>query len=179
MSEGESSGAVRKTMFFCIPVQRLVVMSILTAGIYEIYWIYKNFKYLKQRSYADIWPFWRGIFGILFLHSLLRAIHDDFQTNEIRTAEFRPMALATGWVMLMVIGNVVGFASSTMSPLISALIQLPAVLLLVPVQQYVNSVNFTANESVRHYHTWSAGHVVCLVLGILVWYGAIVSAGGR
>ncbi len=174
MAESEGAPAAPQPMFFFIPVGRLVVMSILSGGLFPVYWIYKNFKFLKQTSDADIWPFWRAVFGVLFCHSLLRTIHDDFQANEIKKAKFAWAALATGWVAVMVIGNVVPFLTTYKAGLIGFFIQLPAFLFLAPVQQYINSINVATNPAPPPYHRWSVGHIVCLVYGVLVWLGVMI-----
>ena len=41
-------------LFLFIPVWRLILMSILTSGIYEAYWIYKNWKFVKMRDGLEI-----------------------------------------------------------------------------------------------------------------------------
>ena len=48
----------------------------------------------------------------------------------------------------------------------------------MPVQNYVNAVTQKQNPNQRYYG-WSAGHIVCLVIGILVWGMLIVAAMGE
>jgi hypothetical protein len=38
-------------------------MSILTWGLFEAYWIYKNWRYLKELDERDIKAFWCGVFS--------------------------------------------------------------------------------------------------------------------
>jgi hypothetical protein len=45
---------------------KLVVMSLCTFGLYELYWFYMNWNLLKQRHNSDISPFWRAFFAIFF-----------------------------------------------------------------------------------------------------------------
>ncbi len=177
MVEGEIERSVPQTMFLFIPMRRLVVMSILSAGIYQVYWMYKNWNYLKQRGYSGIRPFWRGIFGVFFCHDLLMTIHTDFEANKILKAKFAWSGLAWGWVLLMVVAGLlhtyhIYFPSSAVQ-LIGFFAQLPAFLFLVPVQQYVNNVNLAANQPACRYHGWSVGHIVCLAIGLIAWVGAI------
>ena len=50
-------------LFLHVPVSRVIAMSIVSMGLYNAYWIYKNYRYVKERERSRIWPFWRGIFG--------------------------------------------------------------------------------------------------------------------
>ncbi|MBI5777965.1 MAG: hypothetical protein HZA49_00725 [Planctomycetes bacterium] len=53
-------------LFLYIPISRLILLSILSFSLYEFYWIYKNWRYIKEREGLEIKPFWRGFFGIFF-----------------------------------------------------------------------------------------------------------------
>ncbi len=153
-------------LFLHIPIGRLVFMSILSFGLYEAYWIYKNWRYLNERDYLDIRPFWRGWFGIFYCHSLLRHIHEDKEACAIKKPWFSPTGLATGWVALMIISCALGRAPGIAASMISAVI--PSFLCLVPVQKYINSVSKQRNPEQSYYH-FSFGHVICLVYGIIIW----------
>jgi hypothetical protein len=153
-------------LFLRIPVARLILMSILSFGVYEAYWIYRNWRYVKERDHLDIRPFWRGVFCVLFCHSLLRRMHEDQEARAILAPSFSPNALATGWVVLIITANLVARAPSLAASMISAFI--PSFLCLVPVQNYVNRVTDRGSPA-EGYYRWSSGHVVCLVLGIGVW----------
>lgn len=153
-------------LFLYIPIGRLVVMSIVSFSLYEMYWIYKNWSYLKERHNLDINPFGRGWFGMFYCHSLLRRIHEDKEARSIQVPSFSPKSLATGWVVLLIISIIVGRAPGIAASIISAFI--PSFLCLIPVQKYVNAVNERRIPGLRFYR-WSSGHVVCLVVGIIIW----------
>ena len=57
------SYSVKQPVYLYVPISRLIVMSILSCGIYEIYWIYKNWRYLKEPDHRYIKPFWRAWFS--------------------------------------------------------------------------------------------------------------------
>ena len=77
-------------LFLHIPVSRLILLSIGSCGLYEAYWIYKNWRYIKERDKLNIRPFWRGVFGIFFCHSLLRRIHEDKEARAVAEPAFSP-----------------------------------------------------------------------------------------
>jgi hypothetical protein len=153
-------------IFLHIPISRLIVMSILSCGLYEMYWIYKNWKYLKHRDHLNIMPFWRAWFGIFHCHSLLGAIHEDPELSRIETPAFSSSGLATGWVVLVILSNIVVRVPSELASIAAFL--LPSFLFLVPVQKYINRINRKKRPH-GSFSKWSMGHVVCFVVGIAVW----------
>ncbi|MCX6928586.1 MAG: DUF4339 domain-containing protein [Verrucomicrobia bacterium] len=137
---GTPPNAVEKSpLFLHIPISRLILMSILSFSLYEAYWIYRNWRYVRERDNLDIRPFWRGMFGVFYCHSLLRRIHGDAEARSVQMPSFSPGDLATGWVLLMIFANVVSRAPGIVASIIAALI--PSFLCLVPVQNYVNAVS--------------------------------------
>jgi hypothetical protein len=165
----QRSSAGTDTLFLHISPTRLIVMSLLTSHLYEAYWIYKNWQYLKKRHGDNIWPFVRGIFGIFFCHSLLNRIHDDPDARAVEEPTFSP-GLATGWIVLIILGNLVSRAPGTIPLLLSTF--MPSFLCFVPVQKYINSVTQKRTPGEPYYH-WSVGHIVCIVLGLIVWLGIL------
>ena len=141
-------------------------MSIASWGLYEAYWIYKNWKYINEREGLGIRPFWRGFFGIFFCHSLLSRIKEDKDARALIEPSFSAQ-LATGWVILLILANLIGGAPSGITLQIIAAV-MPSYLFLVPVQNYINSVTKKRSPG-ANYHGWSAGHIVVLVLGLIGW----------
>jgi hypothetical protein len=152
--------------FLYIPVARLILMSILSFSLFEVYWIYKNWRYVKERDNLQINPFWRAVFCIFYCHSLLRRIHEDKDARSLLVPSFSPNGLATGWVVLAIISNALSRVPGIPASVVAAFI--PTVLCLVPVQKYVNSV--TERRSSGHqFHRWSWGQNLCLVIGVVIW----------
>lgn len=163
-------------LFLYIPTSRLIVLSIVTMSLYEAYWVYKNWRYIKERDGLNIRPFWRGWFGIFYCHSLLRRIHEDSEAKTYAQPTFSPGSLATGWVVLLIVSNIVGRAPSILASIIAAFI--PSFLCLAPVQNYINAVTEKRNPSQRYYG-WSSGHIVCLVFGIIIWALLLIGLGAE
>jgi hypothetical protein len=155
-------------MYLYIPVGRLVFMSLLSLGAYEAYWIYKNWRYLKERDGLKINPVLRGIFGIFFCHSLLKTIRNDERANAVRKAGFSAYGLATGWVVVVLIGSLLGRIPAPGFSLLGMLVSLPSFIFFLPVQLYINDLN-GAFVPQPVYYKWSVGHTACLVFGIVFW----------
>jgi hypothetical protein len=158
-------------LFLHIPVSRLILLSIVSFGLYEAYWIYRNWRYVKEKDGLKIRPFWRGVLGVFFCHSLLRRMHADVEARVVQEPSFNAGALATGWVVLAIVAGLMNRIPGVGSSMIAAFV--PSYLCLVPVQRYVNSVSDKLAPG-SSYYRWSAGHVVCLVLGILIWAGLLL-----
>lgn len=155
-----------KPLFLYIPTGRLIALSIVTLSLYESYWVYRNWRYIKERDNLQIRPFWRGIFGVFFCHGLLRRIHGDTDARAVLVPAFNPGSLATGWVILIVLASALSRAPLPALTILSAFV--PSFLCLAPVQNYVNEVTKKRNPN-EPYYGWSAGHIVCLVWGIIIW----------
>jgi hypothetical protein len=147
-------------------------MSIVTLGIYQEYWIFKNWEYLKNRDNLNIHPFWRGVFGIFFCHELLKAIHDDPSLNKNKSPEFNHSLLATGWVIIAVLQAFLNYgykiSNINTSPfylIVAFVLVVIQTLFFIPVQRFIND----ANEKIvptPYYYPWSIGHFVMIGLVI-------------
>jgi hypothetical protein len=157
-------------VFLYVPVARFVAMSLLTLGLYEVYWIYRNWRYLNERDNLNIQPFWRAWFGIFYIKSLLEAIKNDQLANRLASANFSPDGLATGWIAFVLLGGIASRASSPALNFLGIVLTAPSFLFLLPVQQYVNRVNESLPSRPRYY-AWTAAHVVLLIIGIFIWLG--------
>jgi len=152
--------------FLLIPVARLIVLSILSCGIYEAYWIYEHWAHIKRRERLRISPFWRGAFCAFYCYSLFKEIHSNVELREVRQPPFSPGKLFAGWILAIVIANLLDLAPGPMVTWVSFLA--PTYLFFVPVQHYVNSATQEKYPG-QPYRGWSLGHVLCLVLGLAVW----------
>ena len=158
--------------FLCIPIARLIVLSILSCGIYEAYWIYEHWAHIKRRHGLKISPFWRGAFCVFYCHSLLKRIHADAEMRAIQEPSFSPRGLANGWIIAIIAANFVDLAPGAIATFGAFLV--PSYLFFVPAQKYVNSA-IHKKDPTQPYHRWSFGHVLCLVLGLVIWVSTIVS----
>ncbi len=57
-----------------ISLNKFIFLSIISFGAYEIWWMYKAWKFFKQKDNLDIIPAATAIFGIFFMNSLLNKI---------------------------------------------------------------------------------------------------------
>ena len=148
-------------------------MNIATLGLYQVYWIYRNWRFFKERDGLSIQPFWRGVFGVFFFNSLLNNIKNDAAASRILPASFSPGGLAAGWIILVILGNLLGRAPAGGANIFGIILSVSAVFCVLPVQQYVNSLNESLPVRPAFYG-WSTGHIVCLIVGIILWLLVLV-----
>jgi hypothetical protein len=53
---------------------QFVLLSILTMGLYGVWWMYKSWRFFQEKENLDIMPAARAIFSIFFLISLMNKI---------------------------------------------------------------------------------------------------------
>ena len=105
MTTDDQKTQTQEPLFLHISPARLIILSIVSMHLYEAYWIYKNWRFIKERDGLKIQPLLRGLFGWFFCHSLLRRIHEDTEARTIQVPSFSAGGLATGWVVLTVAEN--------------------------------------------------------------------------
>ncbi|MDP2396488.1 MAG: DUF4234 domain-containing protein [bacterium] len=49
-----------------IPIWKFILLSVITFGIYELVWFYRNWKFLKSEQNLKITPLLRTIFASIF-----------------------------------------------------------------------------------------------------------------
>lgn len=64
-----------------IPIWKFVILSIFTIGLYEIVWMYKNWKFQRDKYEESISPFWRSLFGLIFIYGLCKRAKESAQSK--------------------------------------------------------------------------------------------------
>jgi hypothetical protein len=67
--------------YFATSPIKFIAMSLCTFGIYELYWTYKNWRFLKERDGLEINPFWRAFFYPLWHYSLLTELNKTLKSR--------------------------------------------------------------------------------------------------
>jgi hypothetical protein len=63
--------------YFEVGLGKFVVMSLVTLGLYELYWVYSQWRHIKLRTMEDLSPFWRTLFAPLWGFSLFEHVRAD------------------------------------------------------------------------------------------------------
>jgi hypothetical protein len=120
-----------RPVFFDVSIPKLVVLSVCSLGIYELYWFYKNWQLVRARERSDISPLSRAVFGYLFCYALFKQVRDyDAQTGH--SPRLPAGVLAAGWGIVTLLWQL---------PDRYSLVANLASLFIVPVQAAANRIN--------------------------------------
>lgn len=119
---------------FAVGVRKLVVMYVLTLGLYQLYWFYKHWSTIRVNDGEDIWPIPRALFAFFFFHDLVTTINDKARAHRIEG-----MLPAGGLTALFVIATLMNRFDNALF-----LLALAAVIPLAVVQSRSNEINAKA-----------------------------------
>ena len=134
-------------------VHKLVLMSVCTFGVYEIFWFYRNWSRVRERG-RSVSPFWRSFFAPIWGYSFFEEVEDQALAARMGSVGWSPLALGLLFFLL------------------SALWRLPdpwwlvtylSVLTLVPVQGTINEL--AARRGVRPDSSFEGKHIAVIVVG--------------
>ena len=172
-AEGEEN-THRFEGFLYIPVLRLILLSVLTFGIYCFYWQYRNWVYVKEREEFSIRPFWRAWFWPFFVYALLKEIRKDSYYHQADQPSFSPLLIAIAAILLEIITQSISklpYQSETIMAEMVALWIIGLIigphLAFIPVQLYVNRCEQKLHSGNTIKSAWSKGHLFCYVWTIL------------
>lgn len=142
-------------LYFSVSKTKLAVMSVFSWGIYELYWFYKNWKLVKERTGRDIRPFWRAVFAPFYCYALLKSVKQAADSHGILSG------ISPGWLTAAYIAIIVTHRLPDPIWLISVLSFLP----LLPVQGAINEVNskVTLEYELNDHFSWK--NMVVIMLG--------------
>jgi hypothetical protein len=152
--------------WFVVGPVKLVVMSTVTLGLYQIFWFYKHWQQVRDVHGEDIWPVPRAIFNVLFSFTLFRRLEDDCAMRGYADAP-SPMLHAVAFFVLTLTSRL---------PAPWWLIMFASVLPLVSIQRAANAIALQAAPGTDPNRTFSGLNWVGIVVGGLFFILAIFAA---
>jgi predicted neutral ceramidase superfamily lipid hydrolase len=157
--------------YYTIPPVKMVLMSLASFGLFDTYWLYRQWKAVRARTGDNISPFWRTVFAILFVNSLFGHIRRDSASASV------PALLSTGVLSaIFIIVSLIGRIESTTATGLVWIIGCFAVVPLVIVQQEINQYQAVVTPDFNRNARWGFGNVITLLLGALGWTGVVLAA---
>ncbi len=77
---------------------KFILLSTITVGLYELWWMYKTWNFFKEKDKMDILPAARAIFSILFFYPLMEKIKEFAVTQNIQK-NYLTILLFLGYVI--------------------------------------------------------------------------------
>ena len=159
-----------QALYYPVSPVKMLILSVMSFGIYTCYWFYKNYVYKKQEEGTAIMPFARALFCTFWYYPLYLALSKDsaerYRENRVL---IRPLAVLFAVLFLAagILANMDGVKS------VAATIAFP--LLLLPLVNYINHINREHPEAYAYYSRWRFRHTVlvliCLPLFLLAGAG--------
>jgi hypothetical protein len=174
---GESDESI--PLFFHIPTTRLITLSIVTFGWYELYWLYMNWRFLHYfRKNSSAKAFWLDLINPLGVIRIFQHISND---KELRVQKEERDFTVNGIIWILALLTLFIFASGIINYLtripflVSIFVSFVALTLslccIMPIQNYINTANMRFNKKLSA-HTF--GHYGTIILGILTWIYVLI-----
>ena len=156
------SAAPAGVFYFPVSLIKLLILSLCTFGLYQPYWLFSHWYYVREREKASISLLCRVFFAVFFCYPLFRRIRATANAQNI-SPSFSPAGCAAGWII---------FTLLSLTPLV--LVSPFSALFLLPVQRTVNAINLAADPEHDPNNTFTVVNKVAIVIGGLLWLLLIV-----
>ncbi|MBW4061395.1 zinc ribbon domain-containing protein [Candidatus Saccharibacteria bacterium] len=60
--------------YFIVAPYKLAILFVTTLGLYNIYWMYKQWQMVMRRENRPLRPFWRALFSVIYVYPLFKAL---------------------------------------------------------------------------------------------------------
>ncbi len=142
-----------------ISLNKFIILSIVSFGLYELWWIYKSWRFFQQKDELDIMPALRTILSIFFLIPLFIRIF-DFANKKGNNLYYS--------VLLFICYLSVNLLSYLPPPF--WLISIFSFVFLIPPFKALNvakqnSTDFTVSEQT----SFNGRQITLIIIGILFW----------
>lgn len=168
----ELSEAVKPSAeFYVISQKKLLILSLLSFGLYTYVWAYKNWSLYKKANQADIVPLARALFFIFFIHKLYRLAHRRVVESG-RKFDFDFEQWATVFVVVTVGANVFDALAARVEGLFAykSLTLLAIPLCAFILQQCQALINFAAGDpEAQGNDRLNPWNYLVIVPGIVMW----------
>ena len=147
---------VEEQPYFPVSRQKLVVMSMTTLSMYQIYWFYQNYQRVNARAGSGGSPFWRAIAAPITAHGLFASVRTDAQSR------FIPVSWSSAGLAVIYFGTtLVCFFDYPWWTL-----ALGSVFALLPVHATMVAVNRKVAPKGPRNDGYTAANAVWIVIGI-------------
>lgn len=164
----------RPVVYFSVSLPRLFFASLISFGLYEVYWAYKNWQAIRRdgREY-NITPFCRSwLFGIFFIFPLFSRMKKSFKQTVPVGGGF--VFCATAYFLLYITGAVTNQISDNSDIAISAMIVFDllttflSALCLLPIQKAINRHNQKLNPDNKPLDRFLPGEIAVLAVAVVL-----------
>ena len=163
-------------LFYVVAPAKFLWLSIMTMGMYFVYWFYRNWRQVRIHNGASISPVMRGIFHVFFVHRLFGEVERRLERQGGHPG-WRPEELPTRYVVMLIGSNLLGHLADhdvgmPVTLLASIVITVLMAFVLLPGQRAINLACGDPDGSANRRLT--GANWLWLVLGGLFWANVLI-----
>ncbi|MDX5300296.1 MAG: hypothetical protein LPK85_15240, partial [Gammaproteobacteria bacterium] len=150
--------------YYPVSPLKLYLLSLVTFGVYTVFWGYRNWRYIAMRDGRALWSFPRA----LFLNFTLYGLYMD----ERKSAEGTP-ALRMSVALIAVLSLAYLISTILMNAYWAGywLFLMLGMLCLLPLACHIHRINEHESEPYRFNSRWRPRHVLLGLFGVLLFAG--------
>ena len=143
-----------------VTLQKFVILSFISFGLYPIWWMYKTWKFFKEKNNLDIMPVPRAIFAIFFLNGLFEKVQ-HFAQSKGYTKTFSSIGCFLGVIGLNVTGRL---------PEPYFLVSILSFLFFIPAVEALNfGIRNSSGYEIRDTESFNARQLILIIMGGIFW----------
>lgn len=149
-----------------ISTSKFVIFSILSFGLYNYWWMFKEWRFFQQKENIKIMPAFRAIFAIFFLYSLLKRII-SFAESAQYSKNYSSGFLYIAYIFTPIL-------TSSMDPY--GVIIILTTVYLIPAFQAINYAKRNSeNIQTIELNKLTTPQIILVILGSIFWLLVIAS----
>ena len=164
----EAKKTAENQIFFSVGIAKLLVLDVLTFGLYDLVWLYKNWKFIRDKRGRSVNPILRTIFAPLFVWQLFAELSETIVEEGGKRPLLPPSLLAIFYIVIIFISRYGARHFNENFGLLALLAVVPLVL----IQVRVNDLN--SRQSIMTNTRFSKTNWVFVILGALVWILSLI-----
>ena len=146
-----------------ISVGKFIFLSIISAGIYEIVWFYRSWKFFREKEKLNISHFWRAFFAIFFVYELFWKMLEYARKVKYKEV-YSPGWKAFLWVMI----NIMWYLPDPF--------WLIGIFAFLPLLAPLNAMNYYLKKTEKNsqLRTGKWWHILLIILCIMIWVQVLI-----
>ncbi len=154
------SNVVDKIEINKLSVNKFVILSIVTLGLYELWWIFKSWRFFQDKEKSDIMPAVRTIFSIFYLIPLFNKILNLAKNNGYKHS-YVSVFLFVGFLIVNLL---------VLLPTPFFLAAIVSFVFLIPPYKALNfAVDYCEGFTIIEQSAFSKRQIFLLIIGVILW----------
>jgi hypothetical protein len=149
-----------------LSVNKFIILSVVTLGLYDVWWIYKSWRFFQDKEKSDIMPAMRTVFSIFYLIPLFNKILRLAKNNDYKN----------GYVSVFLFVGFLIISPLSLLPTPFFLVAIFSFIFLIPPFKALNfAVDYCEGFTVIEQNSFSRRQNFLMIIGVILWI--LVSVG--